>query len=38
MPIIEVKKLSKTFKVKLKEKGIKGSRNCSQRYWCNEGL
>ena len=25
MPIIEVKKLSKTFKVKLKEKGIKGS-------------
>ena len=25
MPIIEVKKLSKTFKVKLKEKGFKGS-------------
>jgi ABC-2 type transport system ATP-binding protein len=25
MPIIEVKKLSKTFKVKIKEKGIKGS-------------
>ena len=25
MPIIEVKKLSKTFKVKLKDKGLKGS-------------
>ena len=25
MAIIEVKKLSKTFKVKLKEKGLKGS-------------